>query len=180
MRLAGTTDIHYYFPKPLSDVITKRASILFYLSIILSGDYQENEYFILSIYRVATKKTSILFYLSIGWLPRKRVFYSIYLQGGYQESEYLILSIYRVVRADPGNGPCQQKVLTEYINNNNNIGWLPRKRVFHFIYLSGDYQERVFYFIYLLGVYQESEYFILSIYRVITKKASLYFIYLFI
>ena len=22
--------------------------------------------------------------------------------------------------ADPGNGPCQQKVLAEYINNNNN------------------------------------------------------------
>ena len=25
------------------------------------------------------------------------------------------------LRADPGNGPCQQKVLVEYINNNNNV-----------------------------------------------------------
>ena len=33
---------------------------------------------------------------------------------------YLLQVIHPSVRADPGNGPCQRKVLAEYVNNNNN------------------------------------------------------------
>ena len=67
--------------------------------------------------------------------------------------EYLVASVYSILtktwrkqmtlhssgyisvhlRADPGNGPCQQKVLAEYNNNNNSIHkwqkiwWLPQE-----------------------------------------------------